>query len=179
MRSFILLAALLAPLAQVQAQTVARPAHPPAKPAKPGPRSIGKFDDWQAATHTEGGQPVCYAFTRAQSSTPAVPGRGDVVLTVTMRQSGRDAVALSAGFAYPAGAEVQVQVGTEQMAFYTAARSAFAREGRATTASFERARSAVARSPGPKGAAVTDNFSLRGFGAAYAAIVKACPVPRS
>ncbi len=179
MRPFLILAALLAPLAHAQAQTAVRPAHPPSKPAKPGPRSIGKFDDWQAATYAEGGQPVCYAFTKAQTSAPALPGRGDVVLTVTMRPSGRDAVALSAGFAYAQGAEVQVQVGTEQMAFYTGGRSAFAREGRTTTTAFERARQALVRSPGPKGAAVTDTFSLRGFGAAYAAIVRACPAPKT
>ena len=40
------------------------------------PKSIGKFDDWTAATHKEAGQTVCYAFTRAQSSAPSLPGRG-------------------------------------------------------------------------------------------------------
>jgi hypothetical protein len=34
---------------------------------------------------------------------------------------------------------------------------------------------AIARSPGPKDVSVTDTFSLKGFEAAYAAIVKACP----
>ena len=53
---------------------------------------------------------MCYAFTRAQSSAPAVPGRGDVVLTVTERTGGRDAVAISAGFAYAANAAVAVNV---------------------------------------------------------------------
>jgi len=41
---------------------------------------------------------------------PAVPGRGKVVLTVTQRQGGRDAVAISAGFSYAANAAVAVQV---------------------------------------------------------------------
>ena len=82
-----------------------KPAHT-AAPA--GPKAIGKFDDWTAATNKEAGQTVCYAFTRAQSSAPAVPGRGDVVLTVTERPGGRDAVAISAGFAYAANAAVAV-----------------------------------------------------------------------
>src|SRR6185312_3024236 len=43
------------------------PAHP--APAA-GPKSIGKFDDWTAATHLESGQTVCYAFVRAESSSP-------------------------------------------------------------------------------------------------------------
>lgn len=157
----------------------ARPAHS----ARPGthapgpnaPKSIGKFEEWQAATHSEAGQTVCYAFTRVQSSAPAVPGRGDVVLTVTQRPTGRDAVAISAGFAYPAGAEVMLTAERAELPFYTSGRSAFARDGHAVTAAFDKARTVVAKSPGPKGVAVTDTFGLRGFTAAYAAVNKACP----
>ena len=155
------------------ARPVARPA--PARSASP-PKSIGKFEDWQAATHQEGGALVCYAFTRAIASTPALPGRGDVVLTVTQRPGSHDAVAISAGFAYPAGADVQMQLEGVQMAFYTANRSAFAREGHAVVAAFEKARLAVVKSPAPRNASVSDTFSLRGFTPAYAAVNKACPV---
>jgi hypothetical protein len=184
MRSLVLLFASL--LASVSVAAAA-PAHghaeakPAAKPtqaaagATNAPRSMGKFDDWQAATHSEAGQPVCYAFTRAQRSEPALPGRGDVVLTVTERATGRDAVAISAGFAYASGAEVQVQVDQTTLPFYTAARSAFARDGKAVVTAFERGSKAMAKSPAPKNATVNDTFSLRGFAAAYQAISKACP----
>ena len=151
------------------------PAHAPTPPASAAPKSIGKFEDWQAATHQEGGQLVCYAFVRAASSQPALPGRGEVVLTVTHRNGGRDSVAISAGFPYAADAEVQMTVDQAQLAFYTAGRSAFARDGRAAVAAFAKAREAVTKSPGPRGTAVTDTFSLRGFSPAYAAINKACP----
>ena len=186
MRPFLILlagAGLALPLSALSpagapawAQT--KPAHPPAKPARPSanaPKSIGKFDDWQAATHAEAGQAVCYAFTRVQTSAPVLPGRGDVVLTVTQRTSGRDAVAITAGFAFPANAEVQVTVDKAELPFYTSARSAFSRDGHAVTVAFEKARQAIAKSPGPRNAMVTDTFSLRGFSAAYAAINKACP----
>ena len=50
----------------------------PANPAKPavaaGPKELGKFDDWIAATHEEAGQTTCYAFVRAKNSVPALPG---------------------------------------------------------------------------------------------------------
>jgi hypothetical protein len=160
----------------------ARPAHPVA--AKPAvhtapatPRSIGKFDDWTAATHQEAGQTVCYAFTRAVSSSPAMPGRGDVVLTVTQRPGGaRDAVAISAGFAYIANAQVPVQVDQNAaIPFYTAQRSAFAPDGHAVVEALERGSKAVAKSPAPRSSVVTDTFNLRGFSPAYAAINKACP----
>jgi hypothetical protein len=168
----LLTAALLLALpAAAETKKVVAPAHPAAAAA--GPKSIGKFEDWTAATHSESGQTVCYAFTRAQSSSPALPGRGSVVLTVTERSSGRDAVAIEAGFSYAANASVTVQVDQTGLEFYTSSRNAFARDGKAAVTAFGKGSRAIARSPGPK--EVTDTFSLKGFGAAYAAIVKACP----
>lgn len=158
--------------------SMAQPQQPPVKKpaaAANSPKSIGKFDDWTAATHQESGQTVCYAFTRSQSSSPVLPNRGPVVLTVTQRPSGRDAVAMEAGFAYAANATVTLQIDQAGLEFYTAQRNAFARDGKATVATFQKGSRAIARSPGAKGAPVTDTFSLKGFGAAYAAIAKACP----
>jgi hypothetical protein len=166
----------------VMAETV-KPASPakPAATAKPapapaaGPKQIGKFDDWTAATHQESGTTVCYAFTRAQTSSPAVSGRGPVIVTITQRPTLRDAVAIEAGFSFAANAAVTVQVDQTGLEFYTDKRNAFARDGKAVTAAFSKSARAVARSPGPHNAQVTDTFSLKGFVPAYAAINKACP----
>jgi len=94
---------------------------------------------------------------------------------VTERASGRDAVAIEAGFSYPANASVTVQVEQAGLEFYTAQRAAFARDGKAAVSALHKGSRAIARSPGPKDTSVTDTFSLKGFGPAYAAIVKACP----
>jgi hypothetical protein len=179
MRAPILLAVLgiailpptfLAPVAL--AQTKPKPPHA----ASPnGPKAIGKFEDWTAATNKEAGQTVCYAFTRVQTSAPSMSGRGEVVLTVTERAGGRDAVALSAGFTYAANAAVSVVVDQQPaLDFYTAQRSAFARSGHAAVQAFLKGLQVVAHSPA-KTAPVADTFSLKGFNAAYAAITKACP----
>ncbi len=167
----------LAPGASAQtAKTTA--AKPAAKAA--GPRAMGKFDDWTAATNKEAGQTVCYAFTYATSSSQTLSGRGRVVLTVTERPGGRDAVALSAGFAYAPNASVAASVdGQPPLDFYTAQRSAFARDGHAAVQAFLKGKQMAATSPAPKNATVTDNFSLKGFNAAYAAIVKACPAGKT
>ena len=174
---FLLVPALLAPVSAYAADP--KPARPAAQTAAGardgGPKSIGTFEDWQAATHQEAGALVCYAFTRATASDPAPAGRGESLLTVTHRPGGRDTVALTAPAAYPAGSAVQVQVDQTRLAFYTSARSAFAREGKAAVAAFEKGRSAVARPTGGRGATAPDTFSLRGFTAAYAAINKVCP----
>ena len=150
---------------------------PPAHAVPAAPRAIGKFEDWTAATHQEAGQTVCYAFTRAASSSPPLQGRGDVVLTVTQRPGGaRDAVAISAGLPYAPNAEVTLAVEGTTLPFYTSQRSAFARDGHAVVSAFERGRQAIAKSPGLRNTTVTDTFNLRGFSPAYAAINKACPV---
>ena len=174
---FMLLLIAASSAAHAQTRPTRAAVHPAPPPtARPeAPKALGKYDDWIGATHVEAGQTVCYAFTRPTSSTPAVAGRGDVVLTVTERGTGRDAVALSAGFTFTANAAVTLEIDQTKLEFYTAQRSAFARDGHATVAILEKASKAVAHSPGPHNAAVVDTFSLRGFSAAYAAINKACP----
>jgi hypothetical protein len=156
-----------------------------AQPKKPQPshtqhagaaKKLGDFEDWVAATHQESGQTVCYAFVRAKNSVPALPGRGEVVLTVTERPTLRDTVAISAGFPYRKDATVSMQVDTTGLDFYTAQSSAFARDGKAVVAALRKGEQALARSPGPRdGQTIVDTFSLRGFNAAYAEINKACP----
>jgi invasion protein IalB len=179
------LALSLAVLALAGAPALAPPAlaqtiKPPAKTKPAGPKKIGTFEDWIAATNREAGQTVCYAFTYALSSKPAISGRDRVVLTVTERPGGRDAVALSAGFAYPPNATASVTIDAQPAQdFYTAQRSAFSRDGHATVQGFLKGRALVATSPAPKNVQVVDTFSLKGFNAAYAAIVKACPPGKS
>jgi hypothetical protein len=173
---FLLLAGLcLLFLSPVVAQQPAKKKPQATEQSTGGPKKIGVFDDWIAAIHKEAGQPVCYAFTRAQSSSPAVPGRGEVVLTVSQRPTGRDAVAIEAGFAFAPNASVNVQADRTGLDFYTHQRAAFARKGHDAVVAFTNASRAIARSPGPRDATVTDTFSLKGFSAAYAAIGKACP----
>jgi hypothetical protein len=169
---------LIVLLSLILAMPVAASAQPKPKP-EPGPKELGKFDDWIAATHQESGQTACYAFVRAKNSVPTLSGRGDVVLTVTERTTGRDTVAIAAGFTFRKDAAVTVQVDTTGLDFYTAQSDAFARDGKATVAAFLKGGQALSRSPGPRdGQTVVDTFSLRGFSAAYAAINKACPARR-
>lgn len=169
---------LIVLLSLILAMPVAASAQPKPKP-EPGPKELGKFDDWIAATHQESGQTACYAFVRAKNSVPTLSGRGDVVLTVTERTTGRDTVAIAAGFTFRKDAAVTVQVDTTGLDFYTAQSDAFARDGKAAVAAFQKGEQALSRSPGPRdGQTVVDTFSLRGFSAAYAAINKACPARR-
>jgi hypothetical protein len=172
----ILACSCVLPLLLGQAAAAAPAPHKPA-PEKPAaaPKALGTFDDWTAATYDQSGQTVCYAFTRAQHSAPEVPKRGQVLLTVTERPGARDSVAMEAGFGFAPNAAVKVEVGSATLDFYTAQRNAFARDDKAAVAAFDRGSRAVAHAPGPNDRQVTDTFSLKGFSAAHAAILKACP----
>jgi hypothetical protein len=174
----LFVALVLAVPAAAQQPKKPEPHAQPAAAASNAAKEIAKFDDWTAATHAEGNQTACYALTRAQTSSPNLAGRGEVVLTVTQRPVARDTVAIEAGFDYAKDTSVTVQVDQTGLDFFTRQRDAYARDGKAAVAAFQKGERAIARSPGPKGQQVTDTFSLKGFSAAYAAIVKACPPPK-
>ena len=153
-----------------------RPAAPAQQAAPPAPRQLGTFRDWTAATYQESGQNIRPPITRASNPEP---NRQGVVLTVTHRPGGRDAVAISAGYAYPRNAEVTLAIGQTNLPFYTGGNSAFARDGAAAVAAMRGGSRASSRGPGAGGrGTANDQFSLAGFSAAYDAISRECPARR-
>jgi invasion protein IalB len=141
------------------------------------PQRLGTHGAWTAATHQEGGQKVCYAFTWASRSQGAPGNRATVTLTVTHRPSGRDQVAASVGYPLPRSAEAVMTVGTAEFRSYAVVGSnAFFQNGAQLIAAFRNGREATTRTPGPPGrGAVSDTFPLNGFAAAYEAISRECP----
>lgn len=165
MRSLIIVALLLALPATAQ--------------NRPGPRTLGSFQSWTAATHTEGGVKYCFAFARAARS-EGVPGRNpqSVSLLVTHRPTGRDQVAIRSGYNHARGAELRLVIGDSTLPAYTAQDNAFMRDGRAAVAAMRGGREALARAAGPNNrGTVQDIFPLAGFTAAYEAISRECPAP--
>jgi invasion protein IalB len=141
---------------------------------QPRPQKLGEYQSWTAASFTEGGQKTCYTFARPSKSDG---NRQGVLLTVTHRPSARDTVTISAGYAFPRGAEPTVNVGGTDLPFYTSGSIAAARDGAAAVRAFRGGREAVMKAPGANGrGTVSDTFPLAGFGAAYDAISKECPV---
>ena len=137
-----------------------------------GPTSLGVFADWTSAQYDQAGVHVCYAFTRAIGSakTPSA-----AMIIVSQRPTSRDEVVVDATSAYPPNTDVVVQIDKQKpLSFYTAGRSAFSRDGRATVIGLQKGSAATA-TWGHKGGKHSEKFSLSGFSAAYGAIVKACP----
>jgi hypothetical protein len=177
MRLFILSLAFASAGTPLRAETP-KPGSHAAHASRPNaPHALGRFGDWQVASHQEAGASVCYAFVRAWSSSRLIPGRGDVVLTVTQRPQERPAVAVSLGYRIPGRLDGSLQAGPDKLPFYIAGRSAFARNGEVAVTAFAAADRTFAKFAAPKGGDVTDSFSLRGFAAAYKLIDKGCPPP--
>lgn len=148
--------------------------HRPA--ASSSPKELGKYGAWTAAVYDQGGHKICYAFARAQSSKPTLPGRGPVLLMLTERPGSPESVSIEAGYMYPPKASVTVNVDPTKLDFYTAQHNAFANDNKAAIAAFERGASAVAHAPAPHGKQmVVDTFSLKGFSDAHKAVLKVCP----
>lgn len=146
-----------------------------AGPVSLGPNG-GQYSQWTAATYGEGASKVCYAFTVARHSTPAIQARGKVMLTVSERHGSRDEVSVTSGYDYPHNAIVKLTVGSTGFSFYTQRNVAFAANGRGAITAFKIGNIANVTSSGPNGhGIITDQFSLAGFSAAYKAIVQACP----
>lgn len=164
MRSLILMAVLMATPAFAQPRAAA-------------PRSLGVFQNWTAATFTEGGQKICYAFTRATRVEGAGQRAGqNVQLLVTHRPGARDAVAVRSGYNFGRGAELRLVIGQSDLPGYTNQDSGFVRDGRAAVTAMRGGREAMSRAPGPNNRGVVQNiFSLAGFSAAHDAISRECP----
>jgi hypothetical protein len=149
-----------------------------APPANPGmPQILGSYGAWTAAVYQEAGQPVCYAASRAQSSTPPMAGPGPLVLAITERVSARDIISIGGIVADPANPAVTMQVDRASLDFYVAGGNAFARDGAAVVPVFQSGSQAIIQSLAPGNVQISHMFSLIGFSAAYAAISAACPMP--
>ena len=140
-----------------------------------GAKSLGKFGEWQAATRGDTEAATCFVFTRAEASAQRIPGRSDVVLSVTRRPRSHDVAAVAAGFMLSGHEDAPLQAGSTKMLFYIAGRSAFARDNASAIAAFGHESSITAKLAGPRGIVAMDRFSLKGFATAYAAMTKACP----
>src|SRR5262245_7785944 len=165
-------------------------AAPPAaaQTAAPAPKSLGKFEKFQAFEFADPAGKVCYltAEPAKSESKPEGAKRGDVRLTVSHRpaQKSRDELSFQAGYA-PAG-DKRVVATVDQTKFFEFGRSvATAPETRwtrdadmdkALVAALRAGKELVIAGTSPRGTRTTDTFALAGFARALDAINKACSV---
>ena len=142
---------------------------------------IGTFQDWEAYAGNEGRAKVCYAVTQPAKKEGQVAKRGDVYLFVTHRPGDkeRDVVNVKAGYKYKAGTAVNAAIGNQTFTLYIKDDTAWNRtsdEDKTMVQAMIKGATIIVRGTPAAGAATADTYSLKGFGAAYQAIGKACGV---
>jgi Invasion associated locus B (IalB) protein len=164
----------------------AQAAKPPAQPqAQPGPQAqapqkLGAFTDWEAYTFTDGKNKICYLLGRPKSSEPKDARRGDAYVMVTHRAQPKSRGEFSVNFGYGLKPEAAVEANTggEKFVLFGKDETAWTPDekiDRALVDAMSRGQSMTVRGITARGTATTDNYSLRGFGAARKAIDAACP----
>jgi hypothetical protein len=142
---------------------------------------LGSFQDWEAYASGSGKARVCYAVTKPVKQEGNVPKRGGAFLFVTHRpgDNERDVVNVKAGYKYRANGTANVAIGNQTFNMYVSDDGAWNRtpgDDKTMAQAMVKGSSLIVRGTPASGPATTDTFSLKGFGAAYQAIGKACNI---
>jgi invasion protein IalB len=148
--------------------------------AQNAPAKLGAFSDWEAYTVSDGKNKVCYLLGRPKSSEPKDARRGEVYVMVTHRAQPKTRGEFSVNFGYALKPEAGVEAATggEKFTLFGKDETAWTpdeRIDRALVDAMTRGQSMTVRGISNRGTTTTDNYSLRGFGAARKAIDVACP----
>lgn len=142
-------------------------------------KKLTSVGNWEAYAYTEGGAKVCYAAARAEK--PHDKDRAGTAIAVTHRPKSPGEVSLIASYGFKKDSDAEIQIGGMKHSFFTKGGSAWAKDAqadKAIIAAMAKGKEVVVKAQPPKGAAISDTISLKGFGEALAAIDKACGVKR-
>lgn len=160
----------------------APPQAQPQAPAQPlaAPQKLGAFTDWEAYTFADGKNKVCYLLGRPKSSEPKDARRGEVYVMVTHRAQPKTRAEFSVNFGYGLKPEAAVEAATggEKFVLFGKDETAWTPDekiDRSLVDAMSRGQSMTVRGVSNRGTTTTDNYSLKGFGAARKAIDTACP----
>ncbi|MQX35947.1 invasion associated locus B family protein [Roseospira navarrensis] len=143
-------------------------------------KTIGKFRDWTAYTHDEGGNTVCYVATRPTEEEGNYTRRDEVFAIVSHRpaEGARNVVSFIAGYEFKDGSEVSVSVdGRRDFTLFTHGDAAWAydEDDAKLVDAMKAGSQMVVKGTSSRGTLTTDSYSLMGFTNAHSAISSACP----
>jgi len=147
--------------------------------ASPNPVEIGSFKDWTAYSYGNGPKKICYMTSRPKKSEPKLDKRGQPHVMVTHRPADKalNEVSVTAGFPLKADSKVIATIDKSKFEMFVKGDKAWSEKDDAKLVeAFKKGETMDVRGQPEKGAAVLDPYSLSGFGAALAAINKACNV---
>ena len=145
------------------------------------PTQIGKHSDWTAYTLTEKGNTVCYMVSRPVKAQGKYTNRGEIFALVTHRpaESTKDVFSYITGYSYKPGSDATVDIDGARHVLFTQDDTAWTPDASADSKlakAIQTGSKMVVRGTSSRGTLTTDTYSLKGSGAAYKAISKACNV---
>lgn len=152
-----------------------------------GPKSLGKFGDWEAFEMKEKEGKVCYMLSHVKESEGKYSKRGDVYALITHRPAlkSKNVVSLHAGYAFGEGQQVKVTVkgpkGFKNFHFFTQGETAWCSDPKTDTQVTQyltqNGAQMIVEGKSAKGTVTKDIYSLSGALKTYKIICKACGVP--
>ena len=144
----------------------------------PSPIELGVYKDWTAYSYDSGPKKICYMMSRPKKSDPKVDKRGQAHIMVTHRPAAKalNEVSIAAGAPYKKDSKVTATIEKTKFELFTKDDKAWSeKEDAKLVEAFRKGEEVDVRLQTERGA-ITDHYSLNGFGAAHAAINKACNV---
>lgn len=143
------------------------------------PKKLGTFGAWASYELVQGGDKVCYMVSKPVKDEGDYSRRGDIFALVTHRPSEktRDVFSYITGYTYKPGSDATLTIDGKRYVLFVQNETAWTPDAdtdRKVAADIQKGSKMVVRGTSSRGTLTTDTFSLKGSGAAYKAITKAC-----
>jgi hypothetical protein len=145
-----------------------------------GTFELGTFGDWKAAISGQGRAKVCYALASPNDRLPKGLKRDPASIFVSTRvgDGAKNEVAIRLGFGAKPKEDGTLTIGTSNFALVTEGENAFlknpAQEAQLLDA-MRKGQAVQIKVTSARGNALTDRYSLKGFGQALERMAKECP----
>jgi invasion protein IalB len=145
------------------------------------PKLLSTHGDWTAYSFKEGSNTVCYMASSPKKSEGAYKKRDQVFALITHRPAENTTNVFSyiAGYSYKPGSDVDLTIDGATYKLFTHKDMAWAKDAETDdkiSDAMRKGSKMTVKGTSARGTDTTDNFSLKGTGAAHDAIGKACNV---
>jgi len=153
------------------------------KPPPVSPTTLGESQGWAAYSYPDKGGKTCYLVGHPVRSMPAGAPRTRVDAMIAHRLSDKafNVVTFDLGYAAKDGSKAELNIDGKKYQLYVEKDAAWAPDSptdKAIATALAHGHHAILRAVSLHGTATTDSYVLDGFGAALAAIDKACNYKR-
>lgn len=144
------------------------------------PSLLGTFGDWSAYSLREEGGTVCYILSTPKKALGNYKKRGEIFALVTHRPAEKtfNVFSIMAGYDYKNDSVVTVTIDGQKFALFSHNDSAWAPDeatDNRLAEALRKGKTMTVKGVSTKGTETTDTYGLKGTGAAFEAINKACP----